>query len=99
MYNYYRKCCLTHNSLEFLQSEIPVFVNRLVAEESIIPYDYDAFDFCKPAEDIKAPSENLGQVLFGERIKPSAYKVKYHDMQHSMGCDWFPKYEITWSIP
>ena len=68
-------CCL-HILRPFLfQSDIPVYVNRLVAEESIIPYDYDAFDFCAAPQELKAPPENLGQVLFGERIKPSAYNV------------------------
>lgn len=32
------------------------------------------FDFCKDAKE-KRPSENLGQVLFGERIESSPYKV------------------------
>lgn len=32
------------------------------------------FDFCSEAT-LKRPSENLGQVLFGERIEPSPYKV------------------------
>lgn len=32
------------------------------------------FDFCSE-NTLKRPSENLGQVLFGERIEPSPYKV------------------------
>lgn len=35
---------------------------------------FHRFDFCQ-AEGGKRPSENLGQVLFGERIEPSPYKV------------------------
>lgn len=35
------------------------------------------FDFCKDAKE-KRPSENLGQVLFGERIESSPYKVGVH---------------------
>lgn len=44
----------------------------------MIPYDYDHFDFC-PAKDkdAKAPAENLGQVVFGERIKPSPYNIEF----------------------
>ena len=34
-----------------------------------------SFDFCQASEDEKSPSENLGQVVFGERIRPSPYKV------------------------
>ena len=33
-----------------------------------------SFDFCLGSED-ESPVENLGQVLFGERIRPSPYKV------------------------
>lgn len=28
-------------------------------------------------DDSKAPVENLGQVVFGERIQPSPYKIKF----------------------
>uniref|UniRef100_A0A8C6KJM8 Transmembrane 9 superfamily member n=1 Tax=Nothobranchius furzeri TaxID=105023 RepID=A0A8C6KJM8_NOTFU len=34
------------------------------------------FDFCKDEKE-KRPSENLGQVLFGERIESSPYKFKF----------------------
>lgn len=33
-----------------------------------------SFDFCTTDES-KSPTENLGQVLFGERIRPSGYNV------------------------
>lgn len=36
-----------------------------------------SFDFCQPPDDSKAPVENLGQVVFGERIRPSPYKIKF----------------------
>nr|CAB3267003.1 transmembrane 9 superfamily member 2-like [Phallusia mammillata] len=60
------------------ETNIPLLVNRLVSTESIIPYEYSAFDFCPPEdEEAKSPSENLGQVLFGERIRPSPYKFTF----------------------
>ena len=37
-----------------------------------------SFDFCMPPKDEmwkNSPAENLGQVVFGERIRPSIYKV------------------------
>ncbi len=37
-------------------------------------YVFDSFDFCQESSG-SAPSENLGQVVFGERIRPSPYKV------------------------
>uniref|UniRef100_A0A8C2AW78 Transmembrane 9 superfamily member n=1 Tax=Cyprinus carpio TaxID=7962 RepID=A0A8C2AW78_CYPCA len=59
-----------------LQSTIELFVNRLDSVESVLPYEYTAFDFCYD-ESEKRPSENLGQVLFGERIEPSPYKFSF----------------------
>ncbi|KAG1929226.1 Endomembrane protein 70 protein family [Pimephales promelas] len=58
------------------QSEIQLFVNRLDSVESVLPYEYDAFNFCKD-ENERRPSENLGQVLFGERIETSPYKFSF----------------------
>uniref|UniRef100_A0A4W5KL52 Transmembrane 9 superfamily member n=1 Tax=Hucho hucho TaxID=62062 RepID=A0A4W5KL52_9TELE len=58
------------------QSTIEIFVNRLDSVESVLPYEYTAFDFCA-IDSEKRPSENLGQVLFGERIEPSPYKFEF----------------------
>ncbi|KAL4631659.1 transmembrane 9 superfamily member 2-like isoform X1 [Arapaima gigas] len=58
------------------QTEIQLFVNRLDSVESVLPYEYDVFDFCKDDQE-KRPSENLGQVLFGERIETSPYKFSF----------------------
>ncbi|XP_026541091.1 transmembrane 9 superfamily member 2-like [Notechis scutatus] len=55
---------------------IELFVNRLDSVESVLPYEYDAFDFCKDQTE-ERPSENLGQVLFGERIASSPYKFTF----------------------
>uniref|UniRef100_A0A8C9VJM2 Transmembrane 9 superfamily member n=1 Tax=Scleropages formosus TaxID=113540 RepID=A0A8C9VJM2_SCLFO len=59
------------------RSEIELFVNRLDSVESVLPYEYRAFDFCT-VESENRPSENLGQVLFGERIEPSPYKFTFN---------------------
>ncbi|PWA18678.1 hypothetical protein CCH79_00005662 [Gambusia affinis] len=61
---------------EDCQTQIELFVNRLDSVESVLPYEYDMFDFCKDDHE-KRPSENLGQVLFGERIESSPYKFKF----------------------
>ncbi|KAM6953707.1 transmembrane 9 superfamily protein member 5 isoform 4-T4 [Aplochiton taeniatus] len=60
------------------QTNIQLFVNRLDSVESVLPYEYDVFDFCEDDEE-KRPSENLGQVLFGERIETSPYKFKFNE--------------------
>jgi hypothetical protein len=64
---------------------LPLLVNRLDSTETIMPFDFYYFDFCEPGEDPltgeHAPhvgakvSENLGEVLLGERIRHSPYKV------------------------
>lgn len=54
-----------------------MYVNRLNTEESVIPYEYNYFDFCPPPDSAESPVENLGQVVFGERIRPSAYKLTF----------------------
>uniref|UniRef100_A0A8C7FA64 Transmembrane 9 superfamily member n=1 Tax=Oncorhynchus kisutch TaxID=8019 RepID=A0A8C7FA64_ONCKI len=59
-----------------LQTLIQLFVNRLDSVESVLPYEYDVFDFCKDDNE-RRPSENLGQVLFGERIETSPYKFSF----------------------
>ena len=42
-----------------------------------------SFDFCSAGEE-NAPSENLGQVVFGERIRASPYKVSILIWQHKL---------------
>uniref|UniRef100_A0A452HDF8 Transmembrane 9 superfamily member n=1 Tax=Gopherus agassizii TaxID=38772 RepID=A0A452HDF8_9SAUR len=65
--------CEPDRETESCKSKIELFVNRLDSVESVLPYEYDAFDFCQD-EIEKRPSENLGQILFGERIASSPYK-------------------------
>uniref|UniRef100_A0A8C5MXU0 Transmembrane 9 superfamily member n=1 Tax=Leptobrachium leishanense TaxID=445787 RepID=A0A8C5MXU0_9ANUR len=65
--------CEPEKTSENCKENIQLFVNRLDSVESVLPYEYDAFDFCKDKNEEWA-SENLGQVLFGERIKSSPYK-------------------------
>lgn len=68
--------CKESRASETCKSQLEVFVNRLDSVESVLPYEYNRFDFCKQTEET-SPSENLGQVVFGERIRPSPYKVKF----------------------
>lgn len=68
--------CKAEDASESCKSEIKLYVNRLNTEKYIIPYEYDRFDFCTPKEG-QSPVENLGQVVFGERIRPSPYKLEF----------------------
>uniref|UniRef100_A0A452VL58 Transmembrane 9 superfamily member n=1 Tax=Ursus maritimus TaxID=29073 RepID=A0A452VL58_URSMA len=69
--------CEEEKKSDECKAEIELFVNRLDSVESVLPYEYTAFDFCQASEG-KRPSENLGQVLFGERIEPSPYKFTFN---------------------
>ncbi|XP_011224134.1 transmembrane 9 superfamily member 2 isoform X1 [Ailuropoda melanoleuca] len=59
------------------KSSVALFVNRLDSAESVLPYEYNTFDFCQDCEK-RNPSENLGQVLFGDRITSSPYKFSFN---------------------
>ncbi|MCP9264965.1 Transmembrane 9 superfamily member [Dirofilaria immitis] len=54
-------------------SNITLFVNRLDSDQSVIPFEYHSED--------ESPVENLGQVLFGERIRPSPYKISFNEQR------------------
>jgi len=57
--------------------------NKLQVKKTISSYcillfitlHMNRFDFCS-TENAKSPVENLGQVVFGERIRPSPYDVR-----------------------
>ncbi|CAG2171155.1 unnamed protein product, partial [Oppiella nova] len=42
-----------------------------------IPYEYSHFDFCQTPDTSDSPVENLGQVVFGERIRSSPYNISF----------------------
>lgn len=68
--------CKRGETSETCKSEIKLYVNRLNTEKYVIPYEYHHFDFCPSNED-QSPVENLGQVVFGERIRPSPYQLEF----------------------
>jgi transmembrane 9 superfamily member 2/4 len=49
-------------------------VNKLTSTKTQIPYDYYSLPFCKPKK-AGLQSENLGEMLSGDRIENSVYKV------------------------
>ena len=63
---------------EVCPSTVPLFVNRLDTKRSVVPFEYSQFDFCTSDDEYEeAPGENLGQILFGERIRASPYKFQF----------------------
>lgn len=78
--------CKAGESSETCKSEIKLYVNRLNTENNVIPYEYHHFDFC-PSDESQSPVENLGQVVFGERIRPSVYKLEFmKDVKCALAC-------------
>ncbi|XP_026325270.1 transmembrane 9 superfamily member 2 isoform X2 [Hyposmocoma kahamanoa] len=71
-------CTQAEDNGKSCKSVIPLFVNRLNTEESVIPFEYHHFDFCV-SDETQSPVENLGQVVFGERIRPSPYKLNFKE--------------------
>ncbi|KAH8010079.1 hypothetical protein HPB51_024754 [Rhipicephalus microplus] len=65
--------CKPGSTTKQCQTKIDLFVNRLDSDESVIPYEYQHFDFCT-TNGTTSPAENLGQVVFGERIRLSPYQ-------------------------
>ncbi|XP_043255737.1 transmembrane 9 superfamily member 2 [Colletes gigas] len=68
--------CKKEEVSESCKAEIKLYVNRLNTEKYVIPYEYHHFDFCT-SDESESPVENLGQVVFGERIRPSPYELRF----------------------
>ncbi|XP_045471518.1 transmembrane 9 superfamily member 2 [Harmonia axyridis] len=69
--------CKKPDEINNCKSNVLLYVNRLNTEEMVMPYEYNYFDFCQAVGDVSNPTENLGQVVFGERIKASPYKISF----------------------
>mmetsp|Transcript_12740 Transcript_12740/g.17802 ORF Transcript_12740/g.17802 Transcript_12740/m.17802 type:complete len:644 (+) Transcript_12740:2-1933(+) len=50
-------------------------VNKLDSVQTQLPYDYYSLPFCAPTK-IEESAENLGEVLSGDRIENSLYKIQ-----------------------
>ena len=65
---------------EYLDGEnVTVKVNSIKSTETAIPYDYYSIMVCRPeasAKKIKAEAENMGEILWGDSIKPSRYYMQ-----------------------
>ncbi|KZC04064.1 PREDICTED: transmembrane 9 superfamily member 2 [Dufourea novaeangliae] len=79
--------CKAEDASETCKSEVKLYVNRLNTEKYVIPYEYHHFDFCL-SDESQSPVENLGQVVFGERIRPSPYKINFlEDIKCKVACE------------
>ena len=55
---------------------INVKVIKLDSIKTQLPYDYYSLPFCRPPA-VEESAENLGEVLSGDRIENSMYKVRH----------------------
>eukprot|EP00002_Diphylleia_rotans_P008454 TRINITY_DN182_c0_g3_i1.p1 TRINITY_DN182_c0_g3~~TRINITY_DN182_c0_g3_i1.p1 ORF type:complete len:637 (-),score=136.16 TRINITY_DN182_c0_g3_i1:126-2036(-) len=56
------------------QAIVELKVNKLTSVKTQIPYDYYSLPFCRPVK-IQSSVQNLGEVLYGDRIQNSLYQV------------------------
>ena len=78
-------CCVDGHSLRAISSGdvIGVKVAKLDSVKTQLPYDYYSLPFCRPPT-IEESAENLGEVLSGDRIENSTYKVEQHEIALAM---------------
>eukprot|EP01084_Bolivina_argentea_P316506 548662_1 len=58
------------------QETVKIKVNKLDSVLTQLPYDYYNLPFCKPQTGVKKDAENLGEILTGDSIENSAYRVE-----------------------
>jgi transmembrane 9 superfamily protein 2/4 len=61
---------------------LSLYVNKLDSSETQLPFDYYYLNYCQPSN-LKTRSENLGQVLSGDRMETSSYEIY---MQQNEDC-------------
>lgn len=65
---------------EYAEGEaIEMKVNKLDSVVTQLPYDYYSLPFCQP-ESITLAAENLGEILAGDKIETSAYKLNMNEV-------------------
>ncbi|CAO2822544.1 unnamed protein product [Amaranthus hypochondriacus] len=57
---------------------LSVKVNSLTSIDTEMPFSYYSLPFCKPSEGVKDSAESLGELLMGDRIENSPYKLKMY---------------------
>jgi len=66
--------------------QIPLLVNKIWSAKTQLPYSYYSLPFCRP-EKVETERENIGQVLVGDRIQSSDYKLLFgQDSQCNVLC-------------
>lgn len=63
---------------------ISVKVNSLTSIDTELPFGYYTLPFCQPEQGVKQVTENLGELLMGDRIENSPYIFKMNVNQSSL---------------
>ncbi|XP_074640528.1 transmembrane 9 superfamily member 4-like [Tubulanus polymorphus] len=78
-------------SVEFHKGDVvDVKAVKMTSTHTQLPYEYYSLPFCKPEGEIVYKAENLGEVLRGDRIVNTPYKVL---MDENMPCELLCKKE------
>mmetsp|Transcript_59915 Transcript_59915/g.111016 ORF Transcript_59915/g.111016 Transcript_59915/m.111016 type:complete len:612 (+) Transcript_59915:86-1921(+) len=56
-------------------AEVELKVNKLTSVKTQLPYNYYTLPYCKPNDGIQKVNENLGEILAGDLIENSPYKI------------------------
>lgn len=51
---------------------------KLTSVKTVVPYEYYSLPFCKPDGTLHYKSENLGEVMRGDRIVNTPYQVRFY---------------------
>ena len=65
--------------------DVPLKVNKLVSSKTQLPYPYYSLAFCQPEGGIQDVAENLGEILMGDKIENSPYKVRFLSLRVMAG--------------
>eukprot|EP00182_Erythrolobus_australicus_P001806 CAMPEP_0185829594 /NCGR_PEP_ID=MMETSP1353-20130828/344_1 /TAXON_ID=1077150 /ORGANISM="Erythrolobus australicus, Strain CCMP3124" /LENGTH=637 /DNA_ID=CAMNT_0028527409 /DNA_START=116 /DNA_END=2029 /DNA_ORIENTATION=+ len=57
-------------------AQLEVFANKLTSPKNQLPYDYYSLPFCGSQEKRRSKRVNLGQMLIGERAKPTDFDLR-----------------------
>jgi transmembrane 9 superfamily protein 2/4 len=62
----------------FVQRDpVSLFVNKLTSTKTQMPFDYYSLPYCKPKRANMQSPINLGEVLSGDRVEDSVYKMDF----------------------
>ncbi len=74
-------------------SPIEVRAIKMTSTHTQLPYDYYSLPFCRPEGKVEYKSQNLGEILRGDRIVNTAYQMR---MAEDVKCALLCKDPLSW---